>query len=353
MAIGGLSPRVPDSALPPPAALGYSQRRPEASEGGGMGRVLLLTLVLAGLCAGATAAPPTAVSPSGVDVFGSTVNQPFTQKTLFPNATSAATQAADPFLVPPSEPPPPPPAADPAAGVYTVPAAGLFPSTPPPPAPAPWSGGAEVGLNGANGNADLFNIRFGLNARRRVPGNVFVTDVLYTYTHQDGKTTVNQALWNARDEILFPGTPWSIFNALQLEYDQLRDYDFRVGLYGGGGYAILDTPLHALRVRAGAGAVRELSTGPLPARWVPEGVFGGDYRLRVTRRGSFLALLDYYPRIDDWSRFRVRARAGYEHVLDPDLGMVLRLGVQDRYDSDPGDAKRNDLTYFATLGLRF
>ena len=33
--------------------------------------------------------------------------------------------------------------------------------------------------------------------------------------------------------------------------------------------------------------------------------------------------------------------------------MVLRLGVQDRYDSNPGPARRNDLNYFVTLLFRF
>ena len=50
---------------------------------------------------------------------------------------------------------------------------------------------------------------------------------------------------------------------------------------------------------------------------------------------------------------RVRARAGYEITLDPDHGMVLRLGVQDRYDSSPGPAKRNDVNYFVTLLFKF
>ena len=35
------------------------------------------------------------------------------------------------------------------------------------------------------------------------------------------------------------------------------------------------------------------------------------------------------------------------------IGWVVRLGIQDRYDSDPGTSKKNDVTYFATLGLKF
>jgi hypothetical protein len=33
--------------------------------------------------------------------------------------------------------------------------------------------------------------------------------------------------------------------------------------------------------------------------------------------------------------------------------MVLRLGVQDRYDTLSGQSKRNDVNYFATLLFKF
>ena len=68
---------------------------------------------------------------------------------------------------------------------------------------------------------------------------------------------------------------------------------------------------------------------------------------------SFLSSVDMYPNLSQLGQYRVRARAGYEIVIAPEHGLVLRLGVQDRYDSDPGDAKRNDLAYFTTLGFKF
>jgi hypothetical protein len=46
-------------------------------------------------------------------------------------------------------------------------------------------------------------------------------------------------------------------------------------------------------------------------------------------------------------------RAAYEILIAPEWGLTLRLGIQDRYDSDPGDAKRNDFDYFSTLLLKF
>jgi len=228
---------------------------------------------------------------------------------------------------------------------------GLLPPAPPP--PRLWSGGGEIGLNGSEGNAQLFNMRIGMEARRRTADNILTTDFLYTYTEQQQLIAVHQALLNARDEILFAGSPWTLFASTNIEYDELRAYRYRFGFYGGVGYTVIDDADHTFRLRAGVGAVRELGTGTLEDRWVPEFVFGYDWRYKLNDRSGLMSTLDFYPRVDDFSKFRVRFRAGYEYILDPATGMVLRIGLQDRYDSDPGNAKRNDLTYFATLGVKF
>ena len=86
---------------------------------------------------------------------------------------------------------------------------------------------------------------------------------------------------------------------------------------------------------------------------IAEALVGMDFNYRFTDRQSFVSSLDVYPNLSQLSQYRVRARAGYEIVIDPKLGMVLRLGVQERYDTLPGQSKRNDLNYFATLLFKF
>ena len=220
--------------------------------------------------------------------------------------------------------------------------------------PPLWSGSADLGLNGATGNAELFNLRTGFAAARKTADNALTSDFLYTYTRTDGVTSVQQALFNARDELLYAGTPWSVFASTLVEYDELRAYKFKVGVYGGVGYTVADTADVGLKLRAGAGAVREVGGNGLASRWVPELLFGEDFRYRFSDTDSFVSSVDFYPRVDDFSQFRVRAKAAYEHVISPANGMLVRLGAQDRYDSNPGNAsKKNDLTYFATFGVKF
>ncbi len=316
----------------------------------------------------AAAAPAQGPSVQGGAFLGSHNVPPFTPTQVFTGPPPAILAR-------------PPAAAEPPTDLLT----GEPLPLPPPPPPPLWSGSIDAGLNGASGNTELFNFRSSGHVKRQSAFNILTGDLLYTYTNDSGKVTVHQVLSNARDEFLFAGSPWSAFTSTLLEYDGLRDYRFRVAVYAGVGYTVVDTNDLTFKLRAGAGAVRELGststvtqvvTDPLtglpvfdPAtgkprttqvpertrdRWVPEFVFGNDFRWAWNDRSSFLSVVDYYPRVDDFTQFRVRARAAYEYVLDPKTNMIVRFGVQDRYDSSPGrNSKRNDLTYFATFGVKF
>lgn len=262
--------------------------------------------------------------PGGGAFFGAAPDAAFNDKALLGN-------------------PPPPPKP------VTIPDGSL-----PPPPPRLWTGGFEFGLNGAQGDVDVLNIRLGAQADRKTDSNSFHSDFLYTLNTQDNIVSQNQALLNARDEILFKNSPWSVFTAVQVEYDELRAYDLRVGVYGGLGYVWIDDKTTLFKTRGGAGAVREINTRDGTAdRWVPEAVMGFDFNHAFSDRQRFVSSVDVYPSLSDFGHVRVRARAAYEVLLDPKYGMVLRLGVQERYDSQPGNGQANALNYFTTLMFKF
>jgi hypothetical protein len=50
----------------------------------------------------------------------------------------------------------------------------------------------------------------------------------------------------------------------------------------------------------------------------------------------------------------LNVQAGYEVIVDPESNFSLKLGLEDRYNSNPGgDRKKNDLLYFASLVTGF
>ncbi len=277
----------------------------------------------------------------GKDYFGPPLSQKFDEKTVFPDPP-AALKPKPPELLPPPKP---------------IILSDGFELPPPPPLPPPvkrWFGGFEFGLNGSSGNADILNVRLGSNVDRKTESNRFHTDLLYTLSRQEGKTQQDQAILNARDEILFGPSPWSVFSALQVEYDAFRAYNFRAGTYDGLSYRWVKTDKTFFSTRFGAGAVRELSgNATTKDRWVAEAVLGGDLNHKFTDRQAYVSSVDVYPNLSRLGEYRIRARAAYEIVLDPKRGMVLRMGVQDRFDSSPGNAKRNDVNYFTTLLFKF
>jgi putative salt-induced outer membrane protein YdiY len=226
--------------------------------------------------------------------------------------------------------------------------------------PKLWTGAWEFGLNGSEGNTQILKIRTGGEARRETADNIFTMNGFYGLSRQMGILNEDKAIFNARDEILFgPNNPWSIFGALQIEYDAFRAYEFRVGLYTGVGYMFIKDDTTLLQGRVGAGAQREIGSNGLASRWVPEALIGWDFNHKFTDRQSFVSGVDIFPSLANAGQFRVRARAAYEIVIDPQSGTTIRFGIQDRYDSNPGSSptglsiKKNDLDYFTTLLFRF
>lgn len=295
-------------------------------------------------------------APPGWSTYvGPAENQPFTPSTVFPKPLVRSTPKRDQGN---STHPTSPEDDIPHIGAGAD--GGLLDSVPItlpplPKLPHPWSGGAEFGLTGATGNTELLTFRGGWNLNRKTEWSSFYSDLLYTYSTQDRALNANQALFNARSELPFPDRPIAGFSATQVEYDELRAYRFRVGTYLGTSYTLHDDADRTTKFRFGAGATREIGIGGPRDRWVPELVLGYDYRYLMNDRTAFLSVCDIYPRLGDQiGQYRVRARAAFEFVVDPESGTVLRLGLQDRYDSSPGNSTvRNDLTYFTTLGIKF
>lgn len=230
---------------------------------------------------------------------------------------------------------------------------GLLPIPKLPPPPKLWSGSVDLGLNGAVGNSQHFNLRGGWNVRRKTARNSLTSDFQYVYSEWNRSLSTHQALLNTRDELVIPDSRWSPFAAVQLEYDQLRAYRFRVGTYVGSAYRVVDEEDLSFRVRGGVGATRELGSEGWPDRWVSEFLFGYDFRWKWNDRSTLVSIFDIYPRVERPQYFRARLRLAYEYIFYPEMGAVMRFGIQDRYDSDPGPAQPNDLTYFTTVGFKF
>jgi putative salt-induced outer membrane protein YdiY len=216
-----------------------------------------------------------------------------------------------------------------------------------------WGHTVALGLNGSEGNTENLSIRASLKGERKEEFMATAYELIYGRVEQSGDVTQNRFEGRARNDWLFRDSPrWRYFLTATYEYDDFQDWQHRVTVGNGFGYAFIQDERTLLLGRAGIGVVREF--GGSDNRWRPEGILGVDLEHKLTERQKLTATAEVFPELLELGPYRARAAASWEVLLDEEMNLNLRLGVEDRYDSSPGEGrKRNDFTYFAMLGFTF
>jgi len=217
----------------------------------------------------------------------------------------------------------------------------------PEPVPDPWEGSFELGLDGSDGNSQRFNFRFGMDTKRTTEESVLTLDLDYRRNTNNSLETANRTFFDWRHEWLFQESLWTWFVHGTVDYDEFQAFDVRVSLDTGVGYQFLKTDRTSLLGRAGGGWSREVG-GP-DDQYVPEAVFGADFRRQLSKRQKFTANVDYMPDVGDPMDFRLNTKANWEVLLDEEMNLSLKMTMMDRYDSTPHEAKANDVDYGITL----
>lgn len=255
------------------------------------------------------------------------------------------------------------PAADAAVAAPAAPAAAPAPAAEPAKAPEVkkdpesfwdgWAGKVELGITGAAGNSENFNFRGAFGAKRETSKIVTTLDALYVYGSSDGTKSTDRGEAALRNDWKIEDSKWRFFVIGKGEYDQFQDWDWRASVFAGVGYEFIKSDTTSLLGRAGLGFSKEF--GGSDNRIKPEANLGLDFEHKLDERQKIVASLDYFPSLLNFPKdYRVIGKAAYEVLVDPKNNLSLKLGVEDRYQSAPGDdKKRNDLLYFATLVYTF
>jgi putative salt-induced outer membrane protein YdiY len=246
------------------------------------------------------------------------------------------------------------------AGVATAQEAPGGPAQPGEPAKPPpetffdgWTNTAALGLNGSEGNTENLNIRAALKGERKLELIATAYELTYTRASESSDVTQNRFEARGRNDWLFKENPrWRYFVTASYEYDDFQDWQHRVSVGNGLGYAFIQDDKTLLLGRAGVGAFLEI--GGDDNRIHPEGILGVDLEHKITDKQKITATAEYLPDLLDFGPYRARAAVAYEVLLDEASNMSLKLGAEDRYDSSPGEGKhRSDFTYFAMLAWTF
>ncbi len=227
------------------------------------------------------------------------------------------------------------------------------PKPPPPPEPdVKWTGYIEGGLNGSEGNTEQMSLRLGAGLDRITKGGQATFRGTYRFKTENGDKTQSEMFLKERYEWFFPPTKWLFFVEANQEYNEFKDYNWRIDFLAGPGYKFIDNERTKLTGRVGAGVAREF--GGDDDEWFPVGVASLDFTHKITDRISLALFGEYKPNLTDINEYQLTGRAGLDIALNDSKSLFLKMGIEDRYDNDPGPGtESNDIDYFVLIAYKF
>lgn len=217
--------------------------------------------------------------------------------------------------------------------------------------PAPWTGSFAAGLNGRSGNANTTDINFNLLANRETSINTTNVIGQYFFGRANSTTTSDRAFGQIRRERKL-NEVWSLYFQLALEYDNFKDFDYRIALHSGFSREIYKNEAGFWKARLGAGTSREV--GGANDEWTPELQIGTDWERQLTETTKIFAIVDYYPSLSDFGDFRLVSNCGLNFLVDAPRNISFRIFALNKFDNTPPPGNnKNDIDYGAALVFGF
>ena len=215
-----------------------------------------------------------------------------------------------------------------------------------------WIGTIAAGLNGKTGNSQTTDVNVEFNFSRETEKALTTVLANYYYSENNVATVTDRAFLQFRQERKLANPKWSLFYQTGFEWDDFKDYDYRVALHTGLAYMLYELEDRFFKLRFGGGASKEV--GSPNEDWSPELQLGGDWERKLSRKTRLFATFDFFPNVSAFSDYRLNTNAGMDFLLDVEKNITFRLFGTSLYDSTPppGD-NRNDLSYGAALVVGF
>lgn len=219
----------------------------------------------------------------------------------------------------------------------------------PAPDPKAWKTSASAGMTLTSGNTDTMMVNASILSDRKWDRNELSLGASATYGETDDETTASSVSGFGQYNRLFSDRVYGYFRVDAL-HDDIAKVDYRVSLSPGVGYYFVKTPKVTLSGEVGPGLVFERLDGDETTYFTLR--FGEKFTWQINERARFWQMLDYSPKVDEWSDYVINAEAGIETDITKHL--ALRLAALDSYRSCPAPGrKENDFKFIASAVYKF
>ncbi len=213
-----------------------------------------------------------------------------------------------------------------------------------------WTGDVQLGLDLAFSEKDrqTYSGRSKVAYTRERVRNIF--DYAFSYGTTDGVLSANRMDGAVKTDFEL-GRRVYIYNLLGAGYDEIRRINVRYDLGPGLGYHVLKLKNFALNAEFGVNyQVQHLAdntrTELFYYRWAE------DFTWNINHRFTLDEKIEFFPRVEDWGKYRLRFEANLRYWLFSNLS--LNLTAIDQYDTQPARAvPQNDLQLRSSIGVKF
>ena len=207
-----------------------------------------------------------------------------------------------------------------------------------------WKRDFEFGLNGAKGVSENLNIRAAFVSTYEDEQYRWFYDMRYLLSQSDNITAQSRAQVILNKDWLAPESKWFYFANSRFDWDEFKDWKYRISGFAGPGYAFFNSNVWFLRGRMGVGGNQTFGGAE---RFSVEALAELESGWHISEEQFIKFKSTVYPSVSTMGEYRNISTLDWSHELDYYRGLAIKLGLYNEYDSQ--QTQGNDFRYYASF----
>jgi putative salt-induced outer membrane protein YdiY len=211
-----------------------------------------------------------------------------------------------------------------------------------------WLHEIDLGLNGVTGNSESITIHTGYSGKYKDENHGWKLIAAYDKAKSDGEISRNQFFTDLLKDWFWNANPWFAFLQGRYDWDELKDWDYRLSGSAGLGYEFVHDESWYVVGRIGLGGNE--TYGDMEEVFTKEASFGLDASWIISERQSVDFKTTFYPSLEEDGEYRNITTFNWKMLMSEQERLGIKIGLSNEYDSlaAPGTEK-SDFKYNLSL----
>jgi putative salt-induced outer membrane protein YdiY len=213
---------------------------------------------------------------------------------------------------------------------------------------ATWKHAIEMGLNGSTGDSESMNLHVGYSGSYKDADHGWKLTSAYDKAKSDGVESRNQFFADLLKDWYWSANPWFAFAQGRYDWDEFKDWDYRLSASGGAGYEFINDDTWYLAGRFGLGANK--TYGDANEELTQEAILGLEAAWTISEREAVDFKTTFFPSMEESGEYRNITTFNWKMNMSERINLAMKIGLSNEYDSlaAPGTDK-NEFKYNLSL----